>query len=399
LSLHREALSDSPSDPFRIDQRYAIEILKELIAIESVNPAFAGARSNERAIAARVRAELRGMGLETFEYEPAEGRVSVVGRLAGGGGGPSLMLYAHHDTVGVEGMLDPFSAREQDGRIYGRGAYDMKGGLAACLAATRALVESGTRPSGDLLVASVADEEEASLGMEEVLRHHLPDAAIVTEPTELKICTAHKGFAWIEVVTHGRAAHGSRPHLGIDANLQMARIIVGLAPLEARLRDSRGHPLLGVPSMHVGMLRGGSAPSIYAAECRALVERRTVPGESAEAAISEIEERVKSLADEQGIQVSTRAMLAREPFQTRSSSRITEATARSAEGVLKDPRDFAGVSFWTDAALLAAAGVDTVLLGPIGAGAHAAEEWVDADSVLTLADVLARTARDFGTWR
>jgi len=398
LCLHREIKTDSHRRLMDIDSEHTLGVLKKLISIDSINPAFDGGASDERVIAAFVAAELEDLGLEVFTHEPRPGRASVVGRLRGNGSAPSIMLYAHHDTVGVEGMTDPFTPREENGRIHGRGSYDMKGGLAACLGAVRALMASGTRPGGDLLVASVADEEEASLGMEEVLRHHHPDAAIVTEPTEMRICTAHKGFTWLEVEARGRAAHGSRPHLGVDANLQMAQLIAALAPLEKRLRETSPHPLLGVPSMHVGVLRGGSGPSIYAADCRALVERRTLPGERPDEVVVEMEEIVRQVATDRGIEASTRTVLSRGPFEATADSGIRRVVEEAGRDLLPHSNERTGVSFWTDAALLADAGVDTVLLGPIGAGAHAADEWVDAESVVTLAAVLARATRDYCRW-
>lgn len=386
----------------QIDVSDLRETLATLVRTPSENPAFTGGRTDESAVAEQVAGVLRELGLEVTEHEPARGRMSVVGRLRGRGGGLSLMLYAHHDTVGVEGMDEPFAARVEGNRLYGRGAYDMKGGLAACIAALRALLAGGGGPRGDVLVVSVADEEDASLGMEEVLRHHTADAAIVTEPTELAVCTAHKGFAWIEVVAHGRAAHGSRPHLGEDANLAMARVLGEIAAIEASLRDAAPHPLLGRPSLHVGVLRGGTGPSVYAAESRAVIERRTLPGESAAAALAEVETAVARAAAggglRGGIRIEVRTLLARDAFEASADSRIVAAVRAAHTGATGSGPPPRGVSFWTDAALLAAAGIDTVLLGPAGEGAHADVEWVDLDSVAMTARILARSVVDFCGW-
>ena len=191
-------------------------------------------------------------------FEPAPGRTSVLGRLAGTGGGRSLMLNAHCDTVDVQGMAEPFSGATRDGKLYGRGAYDMKGSLAACMAAAKALVDGGTRLRGDVLVAAVADEEYGSLGTSDMLTHVKVDGAIVTEPTALEVCLAHKGYLWIQVEVAGRAAHGSKFELGIDANMKMGQFLGKLSELERDLRSRPPHPLVGPPSLHAAMLSGGT---------------------------------------------------------------------------------------------------------------------------------------------
>jgi acetylornithine deacetylase/succinyl-diaminopimelate desuccinylase-like protein len=199
--------------------------------------------------------EWLGLDVDVIEHRPC--RMSVVGRLAGSGEGRSLMLNAHMDTVGVDGMRDPFAAEIRDGRLYGRGAYDMKGSLAACLGAVKALRDAGMTPRGDVIVAAVADEEVASMGTSTVLGLYPVAGAIVTEPTSLDVCVAHKGFVWAEVETRGRAAHGSRPDLGVDANLLMGRVLRELAGLEASLGERTEHELLGRGSLHAGTLHGG----------------------------------------------------------------------------------------------------------------------------------------------
>ncbi|HET6341919.1 MAG TPA: M20/M25/M40 family metallo-hydrolase, partial [Gemmatimonadota bacterium] len=310
-------------------------LVAELVEVESVNPAFSESGSDESRLAELVARRLDGLGLRVGRREPEPGRVTVLGTLEGAGRGPSLMLYAHLDTVGVEGMEAPFEPVVRGGRLFARGAYDMKGGLAACLAAAQTLVEHGPRLAGDLIVAAVADEEVASLGMSDVLTAVIPDAAIVTEPTELEICLSHKGFAWIDVTTHGRAAHGSRFEEGIDANLRMGRFLARLEELERRLRTSSPHPLVGPPSLHAAVLAGGTGPSTYAERCRLTIERRTVPGESAEDALSEIRVILEELRHEdssfRGEAVTT---LARDPFEAGADSPVTGALARAAAAVL-----------------------------------------------------------------
>jgi acetylornithine deacetylase len=272
----------------RADAEYCRETLAGLVRINSINPAFTGGATDERGVADFVSAQLEASGAAVTRHEPAPGRVSVTGRLAGAGGGRSLMLYGHYDTVGIEGMPSPFGAEVRDGRLYGRGAYDMKGGVTACLAALKLLRDAGIRLRGDVVVCAVADEETESLGMRDVLTRVRTDGAVVTEPTELDVCVAHKGFCWLAVETEGRAAHGSRFDLGLDANLRMGRFLAALEPLARDVRQRAPHPLLGPPSMHVGTLRGGTAAAVYAAHARAELGRRMIPGEAEHGVTAEV---------------------------------------------------------------------------------------------------------------
>jgi acetylornithine deacetylase len=340
------------------------------------------------------------LGMEV-EVEPEPGRPSVIGRRPGAGGGRSLMLNGHLDTVGVDEMERPFEPRIENGRLYGRGAYDMKGSIAACLAAVKGLGDAGIELAGDLVVAAVADEEVASLGTSAVIQRAPTDGAIVTEPTDLAVCLAHKGFAWIEIEVEGRAAHGSRPDLGVDANLAMGRVLGEVAALERDLRRRPADTLVGPPSLHVGTLAGGTGWSTYAARAVAGVERRTVPGETADAALAEIEALLAELragpdlAPETGLRASARIALAREPFEADAGSPLVRAIEGAATNVLGRAPDRIGVAYWMDAALLGAAGIETAVIGPAGAGAHEVEEWVDLHACVLLAEILARAAITF----
>lgn len=370
------------------------EILAALVRCNSVNPAFGAGDTAEAAAAGLVAGWLHDLGAEVTTLEFAPGRRSVVGRFAGRGVAPSLMFYGHLDTVGVEGMTSPFEPKVRDGRMYGRGTYDMKGGVAACLAAARDLAGGGT-PPGDLLVAAVADEETESRGMRQVLDAFRPDMAIVTEATELEVGVAHKGFCWIEIETRGRAAHGSRPDEGIDANAMIGPVLVALAEAAARLQDGPRHPLLGPGSMHVGQLSGGTGPSIYAAACRLTLERRTLPGESAATVLAEVEailDRVRQAHP--GTDVTSRLVLERPSFEQDPDAPLVRAVRDAAGRARGVAPAVIGHSFWMDASLLKAAGTDTVVIGPAGAGAHAALEWVDLASVEALARILADAARE-----
>lgn len=366
--------------------------LLDLVAIPSINPSLVDGAPGEVEIARYVADALEAIGLEVERIEPEPGRPSVVGRRAGAGSGPSMMWNGHLDTVGVEGMDEPFRAELRDGRVHGRGAYDMKGSLAAMLAAARALERDGVRLSGDLWLAFVADEEHASLGTRAVLERIAPDAAIVTEPTDLAVCVAHKGFAWIEVECRGRAAHGSRFEEGIDANLALGRVLGGLDRLERDLRAREPCALVGPPSLHVGEVEGGTGWSTYADRAVARVERRTIPGETLAGVESEIDGILDRLRETGEIEAARRTVLSRDPFETRDGSPVVAAVEAAVEVVLETPPERTGATYWMDAALCAAAGIDTVVVGPTGRGAHAVDEWVELDSCVRLAEILTRSA-------
>ncbi|MEM7032187.1 MAG: ArgE/DapE family deacylase [Chloroflexota bacterium] len=376
-----------------IDRDYVTQTLIDLVQINSINPSLVTGGAGEAEIAAYIARSLDDAGLVVTPYEPEPGRVSVVGVRQGEGDGRSLMLNAHVDTVGVEGMADPFSGSVQDNKVYGRGAYDMKGSLAACMAAAKALVDANVPLGGDVMVAAVADEEYASLGMIDLLTHFQVDGAIVTEPTEMDICLAHKGFIWLDVEVTGRAAHGSRFDLGVDANMRMGRFLAALDQLEQELRSREGHPLVGPPSLHAALLEGGSALSAYAAKSNLKIERRTIPGETEAQVVAEIQALIDKLSESDStFSATVDAFFVRNAFEVSPEATIVRMLQAGSEAVLGKAPNIVGQTPWMDSAFLSAAGVETVVMGPIGAGAHADEEWVDIDSVVDLALILAQTA-------
>jgi acetylornithine deacetylase len=376
-----------------IDRPYLVDTLAELIRINSINPSLVPGAPGEAAIATYMAGALRRLGLDVTTLESHPGRPSVIGRLRGTGGGRSLMLNAHLDTVGIEGMSDALTPMVRDGRMRGRGAYDMKGSLAACLASVKALINAKVPLVGDLVVAAVADEEYASLGTAEAVRHVPVTAAIVTEPTELDLCIAHKGFVWLEVETLGRAAHGSRYFEGIDANMRMGRFLGRLDRFEEELRSRPPHPRVGPPSLHAPTLRGGTELSTYAANCVLGIERRTIPGETEPGVLGEIGALIREAgAADPSFRAGLRCLLARNAFEVSPEAAIVrivqEATARRRG---RAP-SLIGKPFWMDSAILADAGVETVILGPVGGGAHTADEWVDLTSLADVAAILADSA-------
>jgi acetylornithine deacetylase len=370
-----------------------VELAARLVEIESINPDIVAGGSGEGAIARFVADWCERAGLETSLVEAAPGRPNVIAVARGVGGERSLMLNAHMDTVGVAGMADPFVPRIESGRLYGRGSYDMKGSLAACMLATAEA--SRRRLSGDVILAAVADEEYASVGTEAVAAGVRADTAIVTEPTEMQLAIAHRGFVHLEIETKGRAAHGSRPHLGIDAIAKMGRVLVGIEELDARLRSNPTHRYVGSGSVHASLIDGGQEFSSYPARCVLQAERRTIPGETVALVEGEVAEIVtRAGADDPDFSASVLVLGSREPFEVAEDEAIVRTVRRQAATFLGAEPDIVGVSYWADSALLAAAGIPTVLFGPRGEGAHAEVEWVDVASLEQCVEIYVAVATE-----
>jgi acetylornithine deacetylase len=352
------------------------ELAAALVAIDSINPALVPGGAGEREIASFAAdwCADHGLDVELLGNE----RPSVVATKHGSGGGRSLLLNGHLDTVGVAGMEAPFEPRVEDGRLYGRGAYDMKGALAAImLAATEA-----TRLRGDVIVTLVADEELGSIGTEAVVERMHADAAIVVEPTELRVAVAHRGFVGFELRTSGVAAHGSRPDLGVDAIAKMGPVIVALAELDERLQTGPHHPLVGSASLHSSLIEGGQELSSFPASCVLTGERRTIPGET----VDQVEQELRAAAGD----AELRLIASRDPLPADTEHPFVELVGKVAEA-----GEYVGALFWTDAALIAGAGIPTVLFGPAGEGAHAEVEWVDLASLDRVRDVVGRVAAEW----
>lgn len=377
-------------------------LLADLVKIESVNPALVSGGSGELKIAPYVADFLARAGLKSDLVEISPGRFNATGVLSGRGRGRTLMLNGHLDTVGVAGMEEPFAARVEDGLLYGRGAQDMKGGLAAMLLAAETLARDGFE-KGRLVVAAVADEEFESAGTRAMLQDlaNAPDsidcdAAIVTEPTGLDVVTAHKGFGWAEIRTEGRAAHGSRPDEGRDAIAFMGRVLGEIEKLGERLEAAPGHPLLGHGSIHASLIAGGQELSSYPAECRLSLERRFIPGEDASTFDNELSDMIARLAG-QDYRFHAQPTLgySAKALETPRDSRIAQTLLRSARRAIGPAVTFSAQTFWTDAALLSEARIPSVLFGTGGAGLHSKVEYVSLDDVVKCAETLVECAREF----
>ncbi len=370
------------------------ELLSSLVSIDSTNPDLIPGAAGEAEIAQAVAGWLQRAGLDVRLIESKAGRPNVVAVAHGRGDGRSLLLNGHMDTVGKGGFVGAHSPRIENGRLYGRGAYDMKGGLAACMAALAQAAQRNLR--GDVILTAVVDEEYASMGTATVVETVHADAAIVAEFTELQVVLAHKGFIWFDIETTGRAAHGSRPDLGVDAIAHMGRVLAQLEDLDRALRSGPTHPLLGSGSLHAGLIRGGQELSSYPEHCTLSLERRTLPGESVEEVETGLVELLRAQRRlDPGFRASLKRGLSRSPLELPEDAPIAQAVQRAATQVLGHPAPMAGVPFWTDAAILSAASIPALLFGPAGAGAHAAEEWVDLASVEACAQVYLATAQEW----
>ena len=367
-----------------------LPLLRSLVAVNSVNPELVSGAPGEAEVAEVVREGMRQAGLEVTIQEAAPRRPNVVGVLEGRSAGPSVMFCGHLDTVGVEGMTDPFEPRLEQGRLYGRGAQDMKGGVAAMIAAAGVLAAGGwTR--GRLIVAAVADEEYLSIGAEALVRDWRADMAIVTEPTDLQLAVGHKGFAWVEIVAHGRAAHGSRPDEGRDAIARMGRILGALETRDRQLRALPPVEFQGTGSLHASLISGGRELSSYPDRCTLQMERRTVSGEDeaiVEAEVAGVIARLRAADPE--FEATARVTGYRPAYRLDPLHRLPQAVSQSLRraGRASDPT---GMSFWTDAAILASAGIPSVLFGPGGAGLHSTVEYVNLDDVYVCRDVLVES--------
>ena len=370
------------------------QLLSDLVSINSINPDLVPGSPGEVEIARYIADWLKRADLDVQIIESVSGRPNVVGIMRGTGGGKTLLLNGHMDTVGITGMTNAHKPVIKDGRMYGRGVYDMKCGLAACMVAISEAKKHHL--SGDVIFTAVIDEEYASVGTMDLAKHFYTDGAIIAEPTELQLIVAHRGFVWLEVETIGKAAHGSRPDLGVDAIAKMGKVLVEIEKLDQTLRANPTHSLLGSGSLHASLITGGQELSSYPERCILAVERRTLPGEIPEFVEAEFTKIVQEIQQsDPTFNTVIRRGIDRSSLETSEDTEIVKAIQNAAVKILNHPAQIAGVQYWTDAAILSAAGIPSVLFGPSGAGAHAVEEWVDLSSVHSCADTYLATAIDF----
>ena len=381
----------------RIAPGDARALARALVRIDSRNPTLVAGAPGERTCAHFLRDVLHAWGFHTDLQDASVGRPNLIARIGTPRGGRSLMFNGHLDVVGVDGMVHaPFDAEERNGRIYGRGSADMKGGIAAMCAGAWRAAQAGTR--GEIIIAAVADEEYESLGTRALLARGIrADGAIVAEPTRLAIMPAHRGFVWIEVDVTGRAAHGSRWDIGVDAIRHAGLLLAELDRIDAELLPLTTHPLLGRGSLHASLIQGGIGMSTYPDRCVLKLERRTIPGETAGDAVAEVERAcvaVHSLRP--SFVAEVRLLVAQGPSDVAVNAPLVRELAHSLEGKGESAR-IEGMSAWTDAALLNEAGIPAICFGPGDISlAHAAEEYIPLDEIDRATDVLASFAQRWG---
>ncbi len=380
---------------YEFDRKAIIEAAAEMIRIPSINPDLVEDGEGETEIAHAIATRLqRTPGIDVELQQAVDGRMNVIAA-AGRGSGRTLMLNGHIDTVGVDGMVDPYNPKVDGNKLYGRGSYDMKAAMACASLLLEAIANDDSFP-GRVVVTYVVDEEYASAGTEAVVREidrWKPDAAIVLENSDLDICVAHKGFVWAEVVTQGVAAHGSRYWLGVDAIGMMGYVQVELDKLAKQLVERPPHKYLGPPSLHMGLIRGGQEISSYAAACYLQVERRTVPGDTIETIGAEYDAIIRQLQQlDPDFSAMVTTGIVRNPFEVDEDEEIVQVLRSAIIEVRGEEPKYIGKAGWADSALLSEAGIPTTYFGPAGFGAHGAEEWVDIDSLEKFAAILSQTA-------
>ena len=383
------------SDP-SIDRSYVLATLDDLVATNSVNPTV-GKGPGERVISNLLLDRLASIGrLDVRKQHVVDDRWNVIATLKGTGGGRSLLMNGHMDTVGVEGMtIEPFKPYVKDGLLHGRGACDMKGGIAAMVGAAKSLSDSRLR--GDVIFTFVVDEEHLSVGIEKLIEDYRADAAIVGEPSEMHLAPAHKGFVWVEIDFKGRSAHGSVPERGIDAITHATKLVARLPELQTRL-NTRQHPLLGPPKIHTSTIAGGVHWSIVPDHCVLRLERRTIPGETTASVMAEIQQVLDGLKKQDAdFNVTARAVFGRPPLETGADAPIVQDLQRVIGEVGQGEVKLVGVPYWSDGAVLSSSGaIPTCIFGPGDIRvAHAPDEYVNIEDVYRAAEIYSKVAKKF----
>lgn len=372
-----------------------LKLLQELVRINSVNPMLEASAPGETQLAEFVRDWCDSRHLETQWIEPVKGRPSVIAIARGCGGGRSLMLNAHLDTVGVTGMIDPFTPRIEHGFLFGRGACDMKASLAVCLKTLERARD--LQLSGDVILTAVSDEEHGSIGTESVLEVCTADAAILTEPTGLELCVAHRGFAVFEIEITGKVSHSSQPELGINAINGLGWVLTEIEILNQKLEQREVHPLLGQGHAQATLVTGGSALFTSPASAKVSLERRTLPGETRDVIETEVRNMLERIRNEHPqFEATWKISLHREPFSLELQTPVVQTASRAMQSHKLEPK-FVGAPYWMDSALIAAKGIPTVILGPTAHDLHGENERIDLAEIQTLERVLLSIVRDFCT--
>ena len=379
-----------------VNENELLRLLQDFIRIESVNPNLVTGGAGELEIASYIEERLKEIGLEVQTQEVEENRTNVIGLLKGTGEGKSIMLNGHIDTVSIDGMnIEPLNPKVEHGKVYGRGALDMKSSLAAMIMAAKSVVESGMKLKGDVLLTFVVDEEYRSSGTEKLIEAYFADAAVVCEPTNLGVGIAHKGFVWARIEILGKRAHGSLPDEGVDAITKAGKVLVEIEKLDTEHLRYKHHPLLGPPSVHASIIRGGIELSTYPDWCEVQLERRILPEEDYSTFEHEIGDIIERIESEDGdFKARSNVFFWRPALEVSPDQVIVQSLYKAATRVLRKEPVLCGVNWWLDSALFAEAGIPVAIFGPSGKGLHASVEYVDFDSVIATTNVFIHTIVD-----
>lgn len=381
---------------FSLDSETVVSTLADLISIKSVNPRYPSG-TGEADLAEYIGAFLKKNSIPCSFQPVMNGRSNVIGKIEGKPNGLTIVLEAHMDTATEVGMAAPFDPVRKGNLMYGRGSCDTKGGLAAMLHAMKKIAETKSRPSASVILVAAVDEEFSFQGVLKFLESGVKaDGAIVAEPTDLQLVVASKGALRFRLQTSGRTAHSSRPELGVNAINKMARLILAMEQKGLPLYSKTKHPLLGAPTMNIGMIHGGVQVNQVPEICAIQVDRRLLPGESRETVWSEFEEMIRELCEaDPELHIEMTPVLEDPPLETRPTERIVQVALQSLRAMGREESPI-GVPYGSDASKLARAGIPSIIWGPGSIDqAHSAHEHVPLDQVVLAAELYARTILEF----
>jgi acetylornithine deacetylase len=389
---------DTPQgEQFAMAEPETTRLLRDLVSLPSVNPMGRAMQSPdiyEHRVTDYLERFFRGLGVAWERQQIAPQRENIVARAGSTPGRRTLVFEAHQDTVPTDNMtIAPFGAKVEGGRLYGRGACDIKGGMASMLAAFARVVREKPANAANLVMACTVDEEHTFLGVQHLMKAGLrADMAVVAEPTQMKIVHAHKGVVRWHLMTTGRSCHSSAPEQGINAIYRMGKVLIAVERFADKLRASRTDPLLGPPTISVGRIEGGTSVNTVPDRCRVEVDRRLIPGEDPMAAPGQL---TAYLRDEAKLDVPFEASPPWLHCPSLSPDRSAEVIARLGAAVdsVRGKHEVCAVPYGTDASTIALGGVPSVVFGPGDiAQAHTCDEWVDLAELEAASEVLYRFA-------
>jgi acetylornithine deacetylase len=372
-------------------------LLRDLVALPSVNPmgrALHGPEVYEHQVTAYLEDFFRGLDVPYQRQTIAPQRDNIVAHWKRPGARRTLLLEVHQDTVPTDNMtIDPFGAKVEDGRLYGRGACDIKGGMAAMLAVFTRLVRDQPAGADNVILACTVDEEHTFLGVQHLVRAGLrADMAVVAEPTQLQIINAHKGVVRWHLETHGRSCHSSAPQQGVNAIYRMAHVLSAIAPFADWLRSTRSDPRLGPPTLSVGRIEGGASVNTVPDRCRIEIDRRVIPGEDPLATPGQFTAELKKRLPPELTFTCSEPWLHAPALSPEHSEELVQRLGRAVDAV-RGSHQVRAVPYGTDASTIAEAGIPAVVFGPGDiAKAHTCDEWVPLEEVEQASEILYRLA-------